>query len=208
MQYLRMHNLPARALATGAYLKRKLVELSETFSCIGDIRGRGLMLGMEIVSSRTGDSVLDGALAKRIKRQCFEHGVIVETGGRHSSVMRFMPAWLPCPNWRSMSRFAASSVPWRSASPVKLPRSLCRSTHPSKKGNSKMHFNTCHYARFSVPPLSEEAMREFETLVFDPYTGGKQRYRRFSRYEIWFENSESRRVLPHRPFIQSKSTTA
>jgi diaminobutyrate-2-oxoglutarate transaminase len=92
MQYLRMHNLPARALATGVYLKRKLVELSETFSCIGDIRGRGLMLGMEIVSSRTGDSVLDGALAKRIKRQCFEHGVIVETGGRHGSVMRFLPA--------------------------------------------------------------------------------------------------------------------
>jgi hypothetical protein len=69
-----------------------------------------------------------------------------------------------------------------------------------------MHFNTCHYARFTVPPLSEDAMREFETLVFDPYTGGKQRYRRFSQFKLWFENGEWRtELLPHRPFIQSKS---
>jgi hypothetical protein len=49
-------------------------------------------------------------------------------------------------------------------------------------------------------------MREFETLVFDPYTGGRQRYRRFSQFRLWFENGEWRtELLPHRPFIQSKS---
>jgi diaminobutyrate-2-oxoglutarate transaminase len=92
MQYLRMHNLAAHALAMGEYFKRRLFELAENFSCIGAIRGRGLMLGMEIVSKHPGNSVLDGALAKRIKRRCFEHGVIVETGGRHGAVMRFLPA--------------------------------------------------------------------------------------------------------------------
>lgn len=92
MQYLTMHDLPTRASAMGTYLKSKLSMLANDFPCIGEIRGRGLMLGMEIVSPQSDDSALDGALAKRIKRECFEQGVIVETGGRHGAVMRFLPA--------------------------------------------------------------------------------------------------------------------
>lgn len=49
------------------------------------------MLGMDIVSRRDDRFLPDGVLAKRIKRKCFEHGVIVETGGRHGAVMRFLP---------------------------------------------------------------------------------------------------------------------
>jgi hypothetical protein len=73
-------------------------------------------------------------------------------------------------------------------------------THPT------MSFNTRHFARFTVPPLSQHALREFETLAFDPYTGGKQRYRRFSQFKLFFEAGEWRtELLPHRPFVQSRS---
>lgn len=92
LQYLRMHNIPDQVVATGRYFERKLADLAHTFPCIGEVRGRGLMLGMEIISERRGECALDGALARRIKRQCFEQGVIVETGGRHGAVMRFLPA--------------------------------------------------------------------------------------------------------------------
>ena len=61
------------------------------------------------------------------------------------------------------------------------------------------------YARFTVPPLSDEAMREFDTLPFDCYTGGLQRYRRFSQFRLWFDGDDWRTErLPHRPFIQSR----
>ncbi len=92
MRYLRMHGLPARATACGAYLGQKLRALSGSLPCIGDIRGRGLMLGMDIRSPHGGGGPTDGALARRIKRACFEHGVILETGGRNGAVMRFLPA--------------------------------------------------------------------------------------------------------------------
>jgi diaminobutyrate-2-oxoglutarate transaminase len=92
MRYLRMHNLPARATACGTYLEQKLRGLSASLPCVGEIRGRGLMLGMDIRSPDGVGGPSDGAFAKRIKRACFEHGVIVETGGRHGAVMRFLPA--------------------------------------------------------------------------------------------------------------------
>lgn len=51
MQILRDQDLPQRAASRGAYLQRKLQELAEDLPCIGDIRGRGLMVGAEIVSA-------------------------------------------------------------------------------------------------------------------------------------------------------------
>ena len=69
-----------------------------------------------------------------------------------------------------------------------------------------MDFKVAHFARFTVPPLSEQAMREFDTLAFDPYTGGKQRYRRFSQFKLFVKDGEWRtELLPHRPFVQSKT---
>jgi diaminobutyrate-2-oxoglutarate transaminase len=91
MEILRTHNIANNAAEMGMYFKRKLIALANKFPCIGEIRGRGLMLGMDIVSRRDDRFLPDGVLAKRIKRKCFEHGVIVETGGRHGAVMRFLP---------------------------------------------------------------------------------------------------------------------
>jgi diaminobutyrate-2-oxoglutarate transaminase len=94
MQILRDQDMPARAATMGAYLKGKLQELAASVPCIGDVRGRGLMLGAEVVSVAGGGAknALDGELAQAIKRECFLQGVIVETGGRHGAVMRFLPA--------------------------------------------------------------------------------------------------------------------
>jgi len=90
MRFLRDHALPARATASGERLRQGLSQLAKRFACIGEVRGRGLMLGMEIVNEQNGAP--DGALARRLKRACFHQGVIVETGGRHGAVMRLLPA--------------------------------------------------------------------------------------------------------------------
>ncbi len=96
MQYIRENNLSAAAVQKGERLKNGLEQLKRDFACIGEIRGRGLMVGAEIVVASAPDKPgrareLDGHLAKVIKQHCFKHGLIVETGGRHGAVLRFLP---------------------------------------------------------------------------------------------------------------------
>lgn len=96
LEYLRTHELPAAAARLGTRLRAGLETLQQRYACIGDIRGRGLMLGAEIVDpggarDARGLPLADGALAKQIKRACLQHGMIIETGGRHGAVLRFLP---------------------------------------------------------------------------------------------------------------------
>ncbi len=66
--------LVARANLMGDRLKRGLMDLMERFECIGDIRGRGLLLGMEIVKDRLTKEPADG-LGSRITRECMNLGL-------------------------------------------------------------------------------------------------------------------------------------
>jgi diaminobutyrate-2-oxoglutarate transaminase len=96
MQYIRENEIHIDAARKGDILKNKLSALANDFPCIGEIRGRGLMVGVEIVSEQKTTQIdfkkkLDGALAKKIKSACFSHGLILETGGRHGAVLRFLP---------------------------------------------------------------------------------------------------------------------
>ncbi|MFP3488964.1 aminotransferase class III-fold pyridoxal phosphate-dependent enzyme, partial [Staphylococcus sp. SIMBA_130] len=63
---------------------------------IGDVRGRGLMIGVEIVDptkskSSSGSYPSHPALASLIQRECFNRGLILEVGGRNGSVVRLLP---------------------------------------------------------------------------------------------------------------------
>jgi hypothetical protein len=62
------------------------------------------------------------------------------------------------------------------------------------------------YAVIDLPPLTEQMRSAFEDLPLDDYTGGRQRYRRFSQYRMTFSESDDTWVLellPHRPFVQA-----
>ena len=52
MDVIRDDKLCENAEKTGGYLKKRLEELMDTYSCIGDVRGLGLLLGVEIVKDR------------------------------------------------------------------------------------------------------------------------------------------------------------
>jgi 2,2-dialkylglycine decarboxylase (pyruvate) len=84
--------LAQRARSAGERLKSGLVALQDRFDVVGDVRGRGLMLGMEIVRDRHTKEPAD-ELGARISRKCLELGLntnIVQLPGM-GGVFRIAP---------------------------------------------------------------------------------------------------------------------
>ncbi|MEQ1559087.1 MAG: diaminobutyrate--2-oxoglutarate transaminase [Methyloglobulus sp.] len=96
IRYIKSNKLHEHADRMGNLFMQKLKEIKRHGISIGDVRGRGLMIGVEIIKN---SSNLKNALppkpfkslALRIQRECFSRGLILETGGRESSVLRIMP---------------------------------------------------------------------------------------------------------------------
>ena len=71
---LARENLAERAREMGGYLKDGLLGLKQRYEVIGDVRGRGLLLGVELVKDRHSRTP-DAALGARITRRCLELGL-------------------------------------------------------------------------------------------------------------------------------------
>ena len=71
---LARENLAERAREMGTYLKDGLLNLKQRYEVIGDVRGRGLLLGVELVKDRHSRTP-DAALGARITRRCLELGL-------------------------------------------------------------------------------------------------------------------------------------
>jgi diaminobutyrate-2-oxoglutarate transaminase len=95
LRYLLENDLPSHAANVGEYLCDRLLELKDRHQFVGDVRGRGLMIGMELVDrknpDRWGRPLPDGELALQIHQECFKRGLILEVGGRHGGVLRLLP---------------------------------------------------------------------------------------------------------------------
>jgi diaminobutyrate-2-oxoglutarate transaminase len=81
----------------GAHLEKALLKLKQEVSIIGDVRAKGLMLGIEFVDPRgekdqLGSLPCSGDIATRVQQECFKNRLIMEKGGRHGSVMRCLCA--------------------------------------------------------------------------------------------------------------------
>ncbi|MBF4626471.1 MULTISPECIES: 4-aminobutyrate--2-oxoglutarate transaminase [Curtobacterium] len=81
--------LVERAGAIGTVLLDALRSAQADDPRIGDVRGRGAMVAMELVDPATGDP--DPGLTGRVVRYAFEHGVIALTAGTYGNVVRFLP---------------------------------------------------------------------------------------------------------------------
>ena len=55
---------------------------------MGDVRGLGLMIGVELVEE---DKKPDAVLTRRVLTECEKRGLIVVECGRYKNVVRFMP---------------------------------------------------------------------------------------------------------------------
>jgi diaminobutyrate-2-oxoglutarate transaminase len=96
LKYLREHLVLENVEERSVQFFKRLYQLQQQYSEIGDVRGRGLMIGVEIVDSKKPTDLLghhppDGELASTIQKRCFENGLIIEVGGRKGAVLRFLP---------------------------------------------------------------------------------------------------------------------
>lgn len=77
------NGLTENAAVVGEYLQDGLKKLSEKYDCIGDVRGLGLMVGVEFVESKESMKA-DGELRDRIEMACFERGLIILGCGQNT----------------------------------------------------------------------------------------------------------------------------
>ena len=89
IEIIERHDLVANAERMGAYFKAGLEELRDRYEIVGDVRGLGLLLGIEIVRSKeTREPAPE--LLQEIFSRCLERGVIL-FGGRHGNITRVAP---------------------------------------------------------------------------------------------------------------------
>jgi 4-aminobutyrate aminotransferase-like enzyme len=77
------------AATVGAWLRAELSKLAERHQAIGDVRGRGLMVGIELVTAGTGAP--DDQLAASARDEMRERGVLVGTTRREKNVLKVRP---------------------------------------------------------------------------------------------------------------------
>jgi 4-aminobutyrate aminotransferase / (S)-3-amino-2-methylpropionate transaminase / 5-aminovalerate transaminase len=82
-------DLPAAARRIGDIMLPRLRELAAAHAAIGDVRGRGAMLAIELVKPGTIEP--DATLATKIAKACHASGLIVLTCGTFGNVLRFLP---------------------------------------------------------------------------------------------------------------------
>ncbi|WP_051300821.1 4-aminobutyrate--2-oxoglutarate transaminase [Actinomadura rifamycini] len=83
------HDLAARARRIGGVMLPRLRALAERFPAIGDVRGRGAMIAIELVQPGTKEP--DPGLAAEIARRCHARGLLALTAGTYGNVLRFLP---------------------------------------------------------------------------------------------------------------------
>ncbi|MFJ3441757.1 aminotransferase class III-fold pyridoxal phosphate-dependent enzyme [Streptomyces sp. NPDC086081] len=111
LAHVRENLLAERASDLGARMLDQLRSLLREFACVGDVRGRGLMIGVELVDpageSEPGppgteehpmaeepppaEQPAARDLSAMVQQECLRRGLIVGLGGRHANVVRLLP---------------------------------------------------------------------------------------------------------------------
>jgi 4-aminobutyrate aminotransferase-like enzyme len=90
LRVIQRERLRERALETGNYLMSLLRELGEQHAMIGDVRGSGLFVGVELVTNRD-DRTPAGREAAYVANRMREGGVLLSTDGPDHNVLKIKP---------------------------------------------------------------------------------------------------------------------
>ena len=90
LQYALDHDLQTNAKKVGEHLMGGLRELQQRFPFIGDVRGKGLMIGIELVQPGT-DKKPNLEATAGMMEETRERGLLIGKGGIYGSVVRIAP---------------------------------------------------------------------------------------------------------------------
>jgi len=82
--------LLARAVRLGEIMTSRLTDMAERYPVIGDVRGRGAMVAMELVEDRQTKAPAKAATGRLIE-ECYSQGVVILKAGTYDNVIRLLP---------------------------------------------------------------------------------------------------------------------
>ncbi|HZQ70471.1 MAG TPA: aspartate aminotransferase family protein [Terriglobales bacterium] len=89
IEYMQKEDLPGRAAELGNYAMTRLREIQKQNPIIGEVRGLGLMIGVELVKDEKKTPA--SAEAEAVRDSLLRDGVLVGVGGVYGNVIRFQP---------------------------------------------------------------------------------------------------------------------
>jgi 4-aminobutyrate aminotransferase / (S)-3-amino-2-methylpropionate transaminase / 5-aminovalerate transaminase len=91
LDQIEKENLLERSRTLGEKVLGRLREMQDRHQLIGDVRGRGMMTAIELVSDRGSKEPLSGPDGNAIVRRCLEEGVVILKAGTYDNVIRLLP---------------------------------------------------------------------------------------------------------------------
>ncbi len=88
LEYLKNSSVLPKVQKEGRYLLSRFNDMMEKFPIIGDVRGKGFMIGIELVKDRSGEPNTEAA--QKLRDLLFTNGLLMHTCGHYGNVMRFM----------------------------------------------------------------------------------------------------------------------
>jgi 4-aminobutyrate aminotransferase/(S)-3-amino-2-methylpropionate transaminase len=89
IEIMQRDRLADRSLEIGEKVMSRYKAMQEKYSCIGDVRGLGAMIGIEFVKDRE-KKTPDAELTAAIVQECAQNGLLVESAGVYGNVIRFL----------------------------------------------------------------------------------------------------------------------
>ncbi len=90
LQVIEEEKLQANAFQVGEYLMAQLNDLKQRHNIIGDVRGRGLFLGLELIKDH--EELTPASLeAEKIANDMKDHGILISTDGPDHNVLKIKP---------------------------------------------------------------------------------------------------------------------
>jgi 4-aminobutyrate aminotransferase len=90
LDYVLSHDLQTNAYKVGNHLRSRIEGLAERVDIIGEVRGKGLMLGVELV--KPGGKDPNAPAAAMVMEEAKKEGLLIGKGGMYGNVLRIAPA--------------------------------------------------------------------------------------------------------------------
>ena len=90
IEIIKEENYLEKAAKLGAHLRKRMDELKESHKIVGDVRGQGMMLGIELVRDRATKEPASQEILT-VMEVCREEGLLIGKGGLDNNVIRLQP---------------------------------------------------------------------------------------------------------------------